>query len=47
MTFNQIAEELNNKGYSSVRGRVFKGNIDHLVVKKKRMRDEKFYKKYP
>ncbi len=47
MTFNQIAEELNNKEYSSERGRVFKGNNDHSIVKKKRMRDKNFYKKYP
>ena len=25
MTFNQIAEELNRKGYLSARGKVFKG----------------------
>ena len=47
MTFNQIAEELNRKGYLSARGRVFKGNHVHSIVKKKRMRDEKFNKKYP
>ncbi len=46
MTFNQIEEELNKKGYLSVRGKVFKGNHVHSIVKKKRMRDEKFYKKY-
>ena len=40
MTFNQIAEELNNKGYSSVRSRVFKGNNDHSIVKKKRIIDK-------
>ena len=43
----QIAEEVNNKGYLSARGKVFKGNHVHSIVKKKRMRDEKFYKKYP
>ena len=47
MTFNQIAEELNRKGYLSARVRVFKGNHVHSIVEKKRMRDEKFYKKYP
>ena len=46
MTFNQIAEELNKKGYLSARGRVFKGNHVHSIVNKKRMRDEKFNKKY-
>tara|TARA_B000000565_G_C23542118_1_gene284120 strand:- start:16 stop:222 length:207 start_codon:yes stop_codon:yes gene_type:complete len=47
MTFSQIAEELNRQGYLSVRGKVFKGNHVHSIVKKKRIRDEKFYKKYP
>ena len=47
MTFNQIAEVLNRKGYLSARGKVFKGNHVHSIVKKKRIRDEKFYKKYP
>ena len=47
MTFNQIAEELNKKGYLSVRGKVFKGNHVHSIVKKKRIRDERFNKKYP
>ena len=47
LTFNQIAEELNRKGYLSARGRVFKGNHVHSIVKKKRIRDEKFYRKYP
>ena len=47
MTFIQIAEELNNKGYLSARGKVFKGNHVHSIVKKKRIRDERFYKKYP
>ena len=47
MTFTQIAEELNRKKYLSVRGKVFKGNHVHSIVKKKRIRDEKFYKKYP
>ena len=41
MTFNQIAEELNNKGYLTARGRVFKGNHVHSIVKKKRLKDEK------
>ena len=47
MTFNQIADELNRQGYLSARGKVFKGNHVHSIVKKKRLRDEKFYKKYP
>mgnify|MGYP004410580423 CR=1 FL=1 len=47
MAFNQIAEELNKKGYLSARGRVFKGNHVHSIVKKKRLRDEKLERDYP
>jgi len=47
MTFNQIAEELNKQGYLSARGKVFKGNHVHSIVKKKRMRDENLERDYP
>ena len=47
MTFNQIAKKLNDEGYVSARGKVFKGNHFHSIVKKKRIRDERFYRKYP
>ena len=47
MTFNQIAEELNKRGYLSARSKVFKGNHVHSIIKKKRMIDERFNKKYP
>ena len=40
-TFDQIAEWLNKKGYLSVRGKKFKGNHVHSIVKKKRLKDEK------
>ena len=40
-TFDQIAEWLNEKGYLSVRGKKFKGNHVHSIVKKKRLKDEK------
>ena len=46
MTFNQIAEELNRKGYLSARGKVFKGNHVHSIVKKKRLKDEKLERHY-
>ena len=45
-TFNQIAEWLNQKGYLSVRGKKFKSNHVHSIVKKKRLKDEKFKKEY-
>ena len=47
LTFNQIAEELNRKGYLSARGKVFKGNHVHSIVKKKRLKDEKLKREYP
>ena len=46
-TFDQIAEWLNEKGYLSVRGKKFKGNHVHSIVKKKRLKDERLEKEYP
>ena len=46
-TFDQIAEWLNKKGYLSVRGKKFKGNHLHSIVKKKRLKDEKLEREYP
>ena len=46
-TFDQIAEWLNKKGYQSVRGKKFKGNHVHSIVKKKRLKDEKLEREYP
>ena len=46
-TFDQIAEWLNGKGYLSVRGKKFKGNHVHSIVKKKRLKDEKLEREYP
>ena len=46
-TFDQIAEWLNKKGYLSVRGKKFKGNHNHSIVKKKRLKDEKLERDYP
>ena len=46
-TFDQIANWLNKKGYLSVRGKKFKGNHVHSIVKKKRLKDEKLEREYP
>ena len=46
-TFDQIAEWLNKKGYLTVRGKKFKGNHVHSIVKKKRLKDEKLETEYP
>ena len=46
-TYDQIAEWLNKKGYLSVRGKKFRGAHVHSIVKKKRLKDEKFEKEYP
>ena len=47
MTFNQIAEHLNKKKILSVRGKTFRGDHVHSVMKRKRMRDENKKEKYP
>ena len=46
-TFDQIADWLNRKGYLSVRGKKFRGNHVHSIVKKKRLKDEKLEREYP
>ena len=46
-TFDQIAKWLNKKGYLSFRGKKFKGNHVHSIVKKKRLKDEKLEREYP
>ena len=46
-TFDQIAKWLNNKGYLSVRGKKFKGNHVHSIMKKKRLKDESKERDYP
>ena len=46
-TFDEIAEWLNKKGYLSVRGKKFKGNHLHSIVKKKRLKDERLERQYP
>ena len=46
-TFDKIAVWLNKKGYLSVRGKKFKGNHVHSIVKKKRLKDEKLERVYP
>ena len=46
-TFDQIADWLNGKRYLSVRGKKFKGNHIHSIVKKKRLKDEKLEREYP
>ena len=45
--WKQIAEWLNNKSYLSVRGKKFKSNHVHSIVKKKRLKDEKLERAYP
>ena len=46
-TFEQIPDWLYKKGYLSVRGKKFKGNHVHSIVKKKRLKDEKLERDYP
>jgi hypothetical protein len=46
-TFKQIAEWLNKKEYLSVRGKKFKGNHVHSIVKRKRLKDENLERDYP
>ena len=46
-TYDQIAKWLNKKGYLSFRGKKFKGNHVHSIVKKKKFKDDKLERDYP
>ena len=46
-TFEHIADWLNKKGYLSVRGKKFKVNHVHSIMKKKRLKDEELEREYP
>ena len=43
-SFNKIAQWLNLKGYSTVRGKIFLGSHVHSIIKKKMKRDIKVSK---
>ena len=47
MSFNGIAEWLNDNNYRTVRGKTFKSVHVHSIIKKRRIRDEKLEKEYP
>ena len=45
-TFDQIADWLNENGYNTVRGRTFRNPHVHSIVKKKKVRDERYNREY-
>ena len=47
MTFDAIAEWLNNKGYLTVRGKRFRGTHVHLILKKRLVKEELLNREYP
>ena len=47
MTFNDIAELLNKKGYLTVRGKQFKGAHVHSILKKRLAKEELLKREYP
>ena len=46
LNFQQIADWLNENGYSTVRGKKFRNAHAHSIVKKKKVRDVHILKKY-
>tara|TARA_B100002003_G_C13596615_1_gene308051 strand:+ start:106 stop:474 length:369 start_codon:yes stop_codon:yes gene_type:complete len=44
--YQQIADWLNENGYTSVRGKSFRNAHTHSIVKKKRLRDARMGKEY-
>jgi hypothetical protein len=47
MTFDAIAEWLNEKGYLTVRGRTFRGAHAHSILKKRLAKEELLNQEYP
>ena len=47
MTFNDIAELLNKKGYLTVRGKRFRGAHVHSILKKRLAKEELLKREYP
>ena len=43
-TFQKIADWLNDNGYKSARGKVFRSSHVHSIIKKKRLRDQRMSK---
>ena len=46
MNFKEIADWLNENGYKTLRGKSFRNNHTHSIIKKKRSSDERFSKTY-
>ena len=47
MTFDAIAEWLNNEGYLTVRGKTFRGTHVHSILKKRVAKEELLNRDYP
>ena len=47
MTFDGIAEWLNNKGYLTLRGKKFRGTHVHSILKKRLAKEELLNREYP
>ena len=47
MTFDAIAEWLNNKGYLTVRGKKFRGTHVHSILKKRLAKEELLNREHP
>ena len=47
MNYKEIADWLNNNGYTTSRGKKFRNAHTHSIVKKKRLSDDKHTRLYP
>lgn len=45
-TFNKISDWLNENGYSTIRGKTFRSSHVHSIIKKKRVSDERWSRRY-
>jgi len=47
MNYKEIADWLNDNGYKTLRGKKFRNNHTHSIMKKRKLSDERFSKTYP
>ena len=46
MNFKEIADWLNDNGYRTARGKTFRNNHTHSILKKKKISDDRFSKEF-
>ena len=47
MNYQEVADWLNDNGYKTLRGKKFRNNHTHSIMKKRKLSNERFSKTYP